>query len=450
MKRLLSLTLLTAFLFTQCKKKEEPIPQFGPEKEIGVIDISVDGVDSKNIVVKEDLIIINLPENYSGGDFIKPHITLGTGYKTQSDLVNGFSFEGKRLSLPLESNTYERRTYTVCVVPYKSVALTEPAKDYQVTLGSEVTIPVPVTFKGTAITVNDSGKIVENPLVILKDQTTGADAYRLHLDASYIDGSNKLFLPFPATIANGTYTAEIAWGAKREVLSRNLTVKSGALQLKRPTWYMLPTDRYFEVNGYNITKDGKYEMTIGNDFTAPRTVILHYKDAGTLTGNLPEDLETGNYKATYSKDGKIIEPYYPKFGFDKYQGDDQFFIKKVSEQPLLRVITQSSKAQSVEGYGGLMQTYYPSVTKISRNEPLLAYIQRNGAFPNRNDLVLTHIETRKEYAIPYSGDSATLFDGFMVFLGYEIPKDVPSGKYEVHAIAGSDKSEKYGQIINIE
>ncbi|SDD42488.1 hypothetical protein SAMN04487996_10113 [Dyadobacter soli] len=449
MKRILSLTLLLALLFQQCRKKDGPIPQTGPIEEIDVIDISVDGVESKDVIVEKDLIVIHLPENYAGGDFIKPHITFGTGYSSRSELVKGFSFEGKELSLPLESATRNPRTFQIIVIPHKSVTLTEPARDHQVVLGPDAAIAVPASFGGTRFTVNDSGAIVQHPVVVLKNQSTGAIAHWLYPTEKHSEDGQKLSLAFPPTIPAGTYTAEVIWGAKTEVLSRSITIQPGALQLQTPRWQMLQSTRYFELSGYNIPKDGKYEMTIGNDHAASLRIPLQFKNAGALSGELPADLPTGNYKAIYWKDGKVVEPYDDKTGVEKYMGEDQFYIKKATDQPVLRILSQPSRRKSFVTEMGVRLGYFPSFVDVSRSEPIIAYRQRSGAFPDRNDLVLVDAQSKKEYIMSYQGNFYPIFDGFIVFLAYEIPNDVPAGKYEAYMITGNDKTEKYGQFIHI-
>lgn len=450
MKRILSQLLLLVVLFSQCSKKGDPIPQTGPIREIDVLDVSIEGVDAKDVIVGEDMIVIHLPENYAGGDYIKPNFTFGVGYSTRSELVNGFSYEGKEISLGLDNAVRGGRTFKIFVVPYQPIALPEPARDHNITLGPNAGIKVPVNFRGTTFTVNDSGKIVQNPVIVLKNQATGEVMHWLYPDMDTPEGVKTLNLSFPATVASGTYTAEVVWGSKSEVLSRNVTIRAGALQLRRDRWYMVRPTRYFELTGFNISKESKFELTISNEHTTPRKIPMHFKNAGTLTGDVPADLETGNYKATYWQDGKVIEPYDEKIGVEKYMGEDQFYIKKVSDQPLLRIISQPSHIKTFQTETGISLGYYPSFANISRKEPILAYRQRSGAFPNRNDLILVNTQSKKEYAIPYSGSVYVIFGGFVVFLSYDIPDQVPAGKYEAYIATDSDKTEKYSQFINIQ
>lgn len=450
MRRMLCFAVFAGLFFTQCKDKDNPSPATGPVKEIDIIDFAVQGVDAKDVTVGENIIVIHLPEHYAAGDFIKPDIVLGSGYRIDSDLVNGFSYEGKRLSLTLESSTRQSRRYTICVVPYKAVELVEPVKDHQVVLGPEAVIAIPVNLKGTATTVNDSGKIVESPVMVLKDKVTGAIAYNIHPDAVYEDHTKKLKLAIPATVVPGDYVAELVWGAKREVFSNQLSVKSGPLRLTRSTWLMLPTSKYFEVPAYNISKTAKYEAVVQNDFIQSRRIPLSYKDAGTLSGNVPDDIATGNYKVTYWENGKIVEPYDDRVGPLRYMGDDQVYIRKYTDQPILRIVSQPSGARVITSGPVPGLGYYASLTEINRNEPLLLYIQRDGPFPNKNDLILEDIATGKAYTIPYAGDAYGIFDGFMMFLSYKIPNAVPAGKYAASFTTGPDhRSEKYGQILSI-
>lgn len=450
MKKSLYLALFFALCFIQCKEKKEVNP-VEIIKKIDVIEFSAPGIPAENIVTGSDFIVVNLPENYAGGNFLKPDIRLAKEYTTNSDLLNGFDFEDKTISLQLESVTLGARTYTICVVPFHPIKLTEVAKEYKITIEPDASITVPLIFKSTSETVNESGKIVYSPAIILTDKTTGLVSGKIIGEKSDVNGVKNFKFTFPATVIPGQYKAEIEWGMKKETLSNQIAVQAGKLQLRPGSWNMLPEDKYFEVSGYNISKTAKYELIIKNDFIENRTIPLTFKDAGTLSGNLPSDILTGNYKAIYLENGTIIKPADYETGVLKYMGDDNFYIRNHSNQPVLKIVSQPSLYKSFRSNQGYLLDYFESTQEISRNENLLAYIQRTGAFPNKNDLVLVDVNSRKEYTLNYSGDAYGIFDGFVVFLGYKIGNNIPDGKYEIYAVIGAnnEKSEKYSQIISL-
>lgn len=446
MKKSLYLALFFALCFIQCKEKKEVNP-VEIIKKIDVIEFSVPGIPAENIVTGSDFIVVNLPENYAGGNFIKPDIRLAKEYTTNSDLLNGFDFEDKTLSLQLESVTLGARTYTICVVPFHPIKLTEVAKEYKITIEPDASITVPLIFKSTSETVSESGKIVYSPAIILTDKTTGLVSGKIIGEKSDVNGVKNFKFTFPATVIPGQYKAEIEWGMKKEILSNQIAVQAGKLQLRPGSWNMLSEDKYFEVSGYNISKTAKYELIIKNDFIEDRTIQLNFKDTGTLSGNLPSDILTGNYKAIYLENGTIIKPTDYETGVLKYMGDDNFYIRSYAQQPILRIITQLSKRRILPNNWD----YYESAQEVSRNVPLLAYRERAGVFPDKNDLILVNTDTKKEYTLNYSGDFYRIFDGFVVFLAYKITNDIPDGRYETYVLVGpnNEKSEKYSQIISL-
>ncbi len=451
MKKSFYLILLCTLTLFECKERKTIDPG-GIIKEIDAISFTVPGIDQDNIEVGTDVIVINLPENYQGGDFIKPEIRLNKEYTTSSDIVNGFSYEGKKLSLALESSTVQARSYTICVVPFNAIRLTEPAKNYNVTLGPEASIMLPVTFSGTAQMLTDSGKLVETPIMQITDKKTGLNYAGIWGEISNLNGIKEFKIQFPATVVPGDYVASVVWGMKKTVISNQISVKTGALKIRRGSWNMLADHKYFEVSGYNISKDKKYELIIENDYLKNQKIALSYKDAGTLTGNLPADVATGNYKAIYLENDKVVEATDPENSIIKYMGEDSFFIRNYSDQPVLKIITQPSKRSSFQSSLGLSLNYYPSVSNINRKERVLVYREKTGPFEEKNDLILVSRETGKEFILERTADIYPLFDGFMAFYSYVISSDVPSGDFEAYMVLGTknEKTEKYSQILNIQ
>lgn len=453
MKRILYVIVCLACLCWQCKEKKEVTPAPSEIKEIDVLDFAVPGVDAKNIIVKDDLIIVNLPENYAKGDYIKPDIIFGTGYSSQSPILNGIAYEGQEIKLSLESTTRQPKTFNVIVVPYKAIELSKPAENFQVVIVPEMFITASFELNGTRESVNDSAKIVSHPLVRLTNKNTGQIIQELLSDFHYRPPGEAWKFPLPAATVPGDYIAEIVWGSKKVVLAPLLTFKPGPIQLERGSWRMLEGDRYFEITGYNMSPTNKYEAIIYNDLIAPQRIALQFKKPGTLSGNLPEPTLSGNYKITYLVNGKEQKAFLAQNAAARYMGDDNFYVQKTSTQPFIRILSQPSQRSNIPSGLGFDNPYYPSPSTINRKEPILAYIQWEGAFNPSNKLILVNSETRREYALPYVDSPASLFDAFIVFHAYNITREVPDGKYEVYVVAQgtekTEKTEKYSQIITL-
>ncbi|MCF0052502.1 hypothetical protein LXM25_20700 [Dyadobacter sp. LJ53] len=449
MKQTFYVIISIAFLFWQCRKEDDPIVTPVEIKEIDVLDFSVPGIDKKNITVGENLIVVHLPEHYSKGNFIKPDVIFGSGYSSQSALLNGISFEGQEIRLELESTTRERRNFDVIVIPYKAIQLNKPVQNYHLKIGPDVTISTSFDLKGTKATVDVSGKIVRDPLIRLTDKTTGRIAKELYADESYANSGNKPTYTLPPSVLPGEYIAEIVWGAKTELLSAQIKVSPGAIQFKRGSWQMQGDDRYFEIVAYNLSLTAKYEAIIQNDFIAPQRLSLKYEGPGTLSGNLPTAIGLGNYKITYLLNGKEQKPFEERFWLDRYSGDDHFYVRKHGTQPILRIVTQPSLRNFFATPLIEKLPYYPSTNEINRNEPILAYTQAWGPFPAHNELILVNQHTGAKYALPYSGDIYGMFDYFITLLAYPIPDTVPDGRYTIHVIRGTERTERYSQIITL-
>jgi len=449
MKRTLYLILCLSCLCWQCKEKKEPVPQTGTQKEVNVLDFSIPGVDPKNISIGKDLIVIHLPENYPPGDYIKPDIIFETGYSSGSQILNGFHFEDQEITLELESTIKERRRFNIIVIPYQAIQLAEPAKNLQLTIEPESEITAGFELKGTRATVFEGETLIYEPKIRFTNKATGEIAYELFDDPRASRRENTITATLPVTMVPGEYTAELVWGPKAELLSSQVTIRSGAVFFKRGSWHMLEAERYFEVNGFNFTPTGKYEAIIQNDFTSPERISLKYEKPGSLSGNLPESIGLGNYKITYLENGKEKKPYLEKQWLNLYSGNDHFFIRKTTTQPIARIVTQSSYRSSFETYLGYSLPYFPSVKEINRKEPILVYSESWGATPNKIELTLADHKSRKEYILPYSGDYYPIFDGFLSFLSYPVTNDIPNGQYEVYVVRGTEKTERYSEIITL-
>ncbi|MCE7066971.1 hypothetical protein [Dyadobacter sp. CY326] len=449
MNRTLALIVCLACLCWQCKEKKEPVPQPGSEKVIDVLDFSIPGADQKNIRIGKDVIVVNLPENYAPGDYIKPVIVPGTGYSTQSPILNGVSYEDQEITLDLESKTRQSRKFNVIVIPFKAINVREPAKNLALTIGPDAHFAASFDLKGTKATVNEGEKLIYEPLIRFKSKATGEIVEELYIDPRETQRGDSATFTLPGTILPGEYTAEVVWGQKTEILTSQFVVKSGPVFFKRGSWHMLEADRYFEINGFNFSPTGKYEAIIENDFMPAERINLKYEKAGTLSGNLPPSVGLGNYKITYLENGKKKEPYLEKQGIDRYSGDDHFYIQKTRTQPIARIVTQPSRITSFKTYMGLSLNYYASATEINRQEPIIVYTESWGPATDKFELILIDHKSRKEYKLAYSGTVYSVFDGFLSFPAFPVTKSVPNGQYEVYILRNSEKTERYSQIITL-
>lgn len=449
MKQTRYIIISLAFLFWQCRKEKDPIVKPVEIKQIDVLDFSVPGIDPKNISVGENLIVVYLPENYSKGDYIKPDIVLAAGYSSQSPLMHGVSFEGQQIRLELESTIGERKTFNVIVVPFKAIEPISTPLDLEFILGPEKTLTALFERKGTQATVNDSGKIVYNPFIRLTDQVTGQIAQELYAAENYANSVTELTVELPPSMLPGTYTAEIVWGTKTQLLSRQVTVKPGVLQFKRGSWHMLAGHRNFEVTAFNLSPTEKYEAIVQNDFIVPQRIPLKYEKPGTLSGSLPLAIGLGNYKITYLLDGKEQKLYEERGWLDRYSGDDNFYIQKNKTQPIVRIVTQPSLRSFFATPFITDMAYFPATNEMNRQEPILAYTQSWGATPNENKMILVNQTSGVAYTLPYSGTIYPIFDGFLTFLSYPIPDKVPNGPYVLSIVRGIEQTESYSQIVTL-
>ena len=89
-------------------------------------------------------------------------------------------------------------------------------------------------------------------------------------------------------------------------------------------------------------------------------------------------------------------------------------------------------------------TLYKAITTFKRSEPIIADL-RDGAHANMF-LLFKNIDTSKEYELPYTGTTS----GSYMLPSFNIPEQVPNGKYEVRVKEGSQVSEIYQRIITID
>lgn len=446
MKHTLYFCALCCLFLFQCKEKKDVIL---PSQELVPVSLSISGVNPENIVIGKGVIRITLPEDYTGGDFIKPDFKIAEPFTTNSDLLNGFSYNGRNLAISLESQKYGRYDYTICVTPHKPVTILEPIKNHVVTLKPYTAVTVPVSLKGTTQTLNDSGKVVNELTLLLENKETGKSQ---HVPAKYVNSKDTLAFEIPSTTTPGEYVAYITWGDKKELFSNQFSVKAGPMQLVLGVWYTPRENQEFSVTGYNIPKESKFEMVLKNDFTANRTIPLNYKSAGTLTGNVPKDIAPGNYQALYLKDGTVLDSSSYVFGTHNYIVNDNFYIRSGENQAMIQMITQKFLGKETETDQGAHKLfYYERTTDIKRTEPLLTFVNVSGASSDENYLILKNRNTGISYTVKHNNQNIYLYDGAFLYRSYTITQDIPNGAYEAYVKVGPDSntSEKYSRVLNI-
>ncbi|TLV00410.1 hypothetical protein [Dyadobacter luticola] len=449
MMKTLYVTVFLAFLFWQCKTDDKPSIDPGQTTPIGVFKFTIPGIEPKNITVADDLIIVHLPENYSKEDYIKPEVIFGTGYSSQSTLLNGFHYKGQDLRLDIQSLKAELLSYYVIVIPHQAVVFQGSVEEKTFTLGPELTISAIYDILGTRTTVDDSGKALDKVFIRFTDQATGKVAAEVYESGSYGHGGNELIVELPPSLLPGEYAAELVWGSQAVTVLRKVTVKPGTVQLKRASWKMLENEPDIEITGFNLPPTARYEAIVQNDFIKPQRIALKYEKPGKLSGMLPQAITSGNYKITYLLDGKEQKPYEARGWVERYSGDDNIYIRKSNTQPILRIVTQPSKRSFFSTPTLTDVDYYPPTKEIDRREPILAYTQADGPTPDHNAMILVNQETGKTYQLTFSGDAYGIFDAFIMLPAYPVPANVPNGRYAIYVERGTEKTERYGDIITL-
>lgn len=455
MKHSAYLIVCLVFLFVQCKKSTDPPTPSPEQNKIDVLTFKVPGVDDKNIRIGKNFIEINLPENYDKGDFIKPEVKFGNGYSSSSEILNGFSFQGKALDFTVSNPNIGSWFYHIVVIPHNAIELKQPPQNFEFAIGPEVIIRPSFDLNGTLSALDDKDSLVRMPVIRLTDESTGkVVSEKIYVEERSPSNDTMTNFILPSGISPGEYSAELVWGKKTELLTSKIVLKSGKVKIQRGSWRKLSGDRSFSIPGFNLSSTSNYEAIIGNDFETPKRVNLKLTKPGILSGELPEGIGIGNYRMTYLVDGKEVETYDQRNWFVTRTGDDQFYIQSIQSQPILRIITQSSQKGTLKDYNGFFVDFYKSITEINRHEPILAYTESWGVGQNKT-LVLVNRSTKVEYSLGESPDYRTsLMDGYVTFYHYPIPDKVPSGTYEAYVVRDlgdniTVKTERYSQILTI-
>jgi hypothetical protein len=439
MKKFILFSLIAVLV--GCKESNELNPvSFIPVG--GLENFSVPGIDQKNIRITDGRIVIQLPANYSAGDFIKPVLKASNDYKPSPDISNGFSFEGKSVKFDLKSPTYSPVSYEIYVIPANPIIAVDNDKNYELTIQEGLQLDIPLQIRGTAYTITDSGSVVDLPTLILKDKLGQTSSVNIPANmGTNALGENVLRVNFPWNIQVGEFEGTVVWGSKRAVLPDNFIFKPGAINVAAMPWVDARSDKY-HVQGYNFLPGKQYEVVIENDFVKPRKLLLTRKDYSNLEMRIPSGLPNGSYKASLLVDSKPVTIRTHNFLYYA-----NFHIREDEAQPILGLISQRSHKTYFEATGA---EYYAAATDILRSEPIMTYVQKFSSINAIPTLKLKSIATNKEYSLTQANELTCIMDGGFCFNNFIISKEIPNGQYEAYVTMNNGGlSEKYAQVLNI-
>lgn len=444
MKRLLLPLFILCF---GCHEKFSPAPVIGPAAFV-IKEFAIQGVSNDNIKISDRSITIKLPANYQNANLIKPIIKLNDGFQLQTGLDGGLDYEGKDVSVTVESKVFGTFTYSIYVIPSEPLVMKPEVSSYEIAIQEGASILIPISNLGTRTTINDSGVVAERPVITLKDKSTG----KINTSSTgsfFSDSLNKtrVRIDFPTTLSAGDYEASVSWGNRKSVNNASIKIKYGKLALNTYGWYATKDVARFTVQGINIYPENSYEMLIENDFIEPRKIKLVRKNYNELQAEVPADLDFGNYKSTILVNGKAYENVQPVVT-PPYAN---FFYKRSIEQPVISFTSQPSSFHS-----GVCSFYSPSL-KISKSEELIVSVGYPREWGDSNIILkLTNTKTGTSFEINNLGPTATVMCSYQTATRFNIPDNMPNGQYSViatveHYIDGNATvaSEKFGQIITV-
>jgi hypothetical protein len=445
--------LLLALLVT-CKKKEnEPAPEILTQNlPTGLLSFTIDEVPQENIrfaTIEQNgphhnRIMITLPREYSKGDEMTVRIKMMEGYVIQDGSMNEYEPSEMKLNFSktgsLGFSVYDKKNdvYPVYFYLYvdPTIPLTAPStgKNYEETLdGTETFVYIPVQNLGTAETITENNKWVTNVDIFIKNKNTGI--VTPSRGAYYLENpNNDLFAMIPAGMEAGEYELTVQKQNRKVVIPDALVLKYGKSIVRMSPFTSASKDTSNSISylGYNLLPEHKYIMELKNDFTTPVRLELSPINHLTLKQEIPSSFPSGNYEATIFVDGKEMPSYW---NYNR----NILEIKKDSRQPSLA--TLSNERNAVLGEVKL----YKAITTFKKSEPIIADLRDGG---NKSNIImfLKNMATGKTFELPFSGKT----DSFIPFSIFNIPKEVPSGKYEVFVSEADKISERYHKIIIIE
>lgn len=317
-----------------------------------------------------------------------------------------------------------------------TIPMTAPStgKNHEETLdGTETFVYIPVQNLGTAETITENNKWVTDVDILIKNKKTGI--VTPSRGAYYLENpNNDLFAMIPAEMEAGEYELTVQKQNRKVVIPDPLVLKYGKSIVRMSPFTSASKDTSNSISylGYNLLPEHKYIMELKNDFTAPVRVTLSPTNHLTLKQEIPASFPSGNYEAILFIDGKEM-PSYSNYNRNVLE------IKKDGGQPSLATLSNERNAVLGE------VTLYKAITTFKKSEPIIADLRDGG---NKSNIImfLKNVAMGKTFELPFSGKT----DSFIPFSLFNIPKEVPAGKYEVFVSDGNKISERYHKIITIE
>lgn len=440
MKKLFTLLLITLL---GCKEEFTPAPIYNYADYV-IRNIRVEGVSQENIELKNDRIIITLPENYPSGMNLKASIEPEKDYKLISDLGNGIAFEGQDAEISFSNNAIGTVSFPIYVKPTAPLKIkSEGIKEVVISHYTEHVLTMQ-NF-GTRKTFPEDQPVS----LVLKNLLTGDT---LHIDRVEIFNDSpresKLRFIVPGTISAADYQITVLQGTRNVTAPDPVKMKYGKLELWFGGWATRrDSSAELVVSGYNIYPESIYEVEISNGFFPVKKYRLDWKGYNLLNLKLPAEIVPGNYNIRLFVDDKVYNPQENELDFLP-----DLFVSRKANQPAIVYLSQES------GLKPLGDCYYYSpFTTLSRKENVIAYIAAD-YYHNPNTTIrlkLVNEKTRREFILTTEIPRFSSMCYINQFFSFPISAEVENGTYEAYALSGSDgfhveTSEKMGQLIKIE
>ncbi|MEO6286734.1 MAG: hypothetical protein ABIN80_25325 [Dyadobacter sp.] len=454
MKYLYSIILFCAI--TSCESELPSQPKFILPSEIlkmpgNMLAFAVDEVPKENIrFINLDKsspnynhIVVTLPKTYTKGDKIIARIKLSDGYGLRNHLLREYEAREVELDfsntndIPLliydKKNDFNVSSFHIYVDPTVPLTATSAGKDYeQVLEGQGVYFHLPVDHLGTAQTITETDSAIHQVSVLIKNKKTNLTTI-VSADYSQPNESNELFVHVPPEIEAGEYELTIQKQDRKVVVPDALILKYGSpiVQFWPVTSTIKDDAKTISFNGYNLIPNHEYLLELKSDFSETQRLKLSPANHLSIQYNFPASFPAGNYEAALFIDGKELPSY---MSFNR----NVVIVKKESSQPMVTLL--SNYDNGVPGEVLL----YKAITTFKRNQVIIGDF-RDGVRANMV-LLFKNTTTGKQYELPYSGSTPN----FMSFSYFNIPANVPNGKYEVRVREGDRVSERYQRVVTIE
>ncbi|TLV02204.1 hypothetical protein [Dyadobacter luticola] len=441
--------ILLLFLLVTCKKQDdyEPLLKVVEGLPAGITSFMIDEVPKENIrfvnLMQTDQVVVTLPQNYTKGEKLITHFKLAKGIV----VLDSFQKESDGSTVELNFDkadvltlmVYDKKLdapvgrINIYVDPTTPLTAVSKGKNYEEVLEGElVLVPFTVQNLGTLQTITDKNELSENIGVSVKNKKTGV------ITGTYANRYNsdhglELLAVIPPDLEAGEYEVTVQKQNRKVVLPDALVLKYGEPLILNQIVTSTSKDgaKLIRFNGYNLLPERKYTVELKNDFTAPQQLTLFPENQLSIKQTLPASLAGGNYEATLFIDGKEV-PSSSSFG------GNLLAVKRETGQPILVMV--SNKSNVVNGE----VTFYKATTTFKKSEPIIAYLRDI----ERKDMALLfkNVVGGKTYELKFNGTTETMY----AFSYFDIPENVPAGKYEVYLRDGNKTSERYHKVVTIE